>query len=464
MKNNNAVSKWLFSACIFLLVMVLPASTASGKAAIAHPFDNSVLLMISSQMRLDGEVQSALLSGGRVLALSSQAADGNEIDVLLQLYADQIAKLRASDDYDPDLEAKLIGQLEDKVDALHRHAQELDASRSRRRGGLFGFLGRAAKSLGRATGWLMGKAMDGAGDIAEFAIEDVAPQVLKEALQNGAPLNAALVRRVARELLINRVADAIARDRQKRVERLAEVDTDPAADATWEADFMEAFDEGDQGQASQPAESSGGSSGGGSGGNSGPDIVTYDFTYADTIQSRVQSFTAEMYWQAVCSSRIRPFFDAAGHLEFDRAAMTASGWVEAREHSVEYKSDTGEEWYNLNMYFRVTFTDLPVVPGDHSSVAVQFQGFGDGTATIGGTMLCGKPDSVNGGITFYTASDQAANNNPVPIVIRIYTPGYTIGGTPATLTIHTSEDVESANGLYYRFNFSLDQPIDVPQP
>ena len=63
MKNNNPVTKWVFTIFIFLVVILLPAGIASAEAAIAHPFDNSVLLMISSQMRLDGEVQSALLPG-----------------------------------------------------------------------------------------------------------------------------------------------------------------------------------------------------------------------------------------------------------------------------------------------------------------------------------------------------------------------------------------------------------------
>ena len=53
-----------------------------------------------------------------------------DIEKRLWAAADQ---LRASDDYVPDLEAQLISQLEDKVDALRRQAQELDASRRRRR-------------------------------------------------------------------------------------------------------------------------------------------------------------------------------------------------------------------------------------------------------------------------------------------------------------------------------------------
>ena len=444
-----------------MLLMFLPASGVQAQTAIAHPFDNSVLLMISSQMRLDGEVQSALLPGGRVQALSRQAASGNEIDVLLQLYTDQIAKLRASDDYDPNLEAKLISQLEDKVDALRRQAQELAASRSRRRGGLFGFLGRAVKSLGRATGWLMGKTMDGAGEIAEFAIEDVAPQVLKEAVQNGAPLNAALVRRVARELLINRVTDAIARERQKRAERLAEIDSDPAADATWEADFMEAFEEGDE---NSPAGSNSGSSGGG---NVGADIVIYDFTASDAFNfttGTIGGLSWVDYWRSSSngdSFTLSSIELSAGsvHLEFNRTEMTASGWVEGSGQS---ESNA----YSQSGNFRVEFSDLPLAApsGFEPEVALRFSGTGTGTASISGSVLFSHRNPEGGPDTTYTSSGQVSNHNPVPVTISLYIPGYTSGSHPITMNINSYPGAEPASGFEYSFSFSFDQPIDLPLP
>jgi hypothetical protein len=83
-------------------------------------------------------------------------------------------------------------------------------------------LNRAFNWLGRQTGRVVGGLMDGAGKIGIFAIEEVAPQVLKEAVQGGVPLNAALVRRVARELLINRVADAVTNHQYRRAARLSD--------------------------------------------------------------------------------------------------------------------------------------------------------------------------------------------------------------------------------------------------
>ena len=56
--------KILISVVLISLILgILPASGTQAKAAITHPFDNAALLMISSHIRLDGKVESAVMAG-----------------------------------------------------------------------------------------------------------------------------------------------------------------------------------------------------------------------------------------------------------------------------------------------------------------------------------------------------------------------------------------------------------------
>ncbi|MEJ2759349.1 MAG: hypothetical protein P8046_12785 [Anaerolineales bacterium] len=236
---------FLLAICIFsLLIGLFPVTAVQAEPTFQHPFENSALLMFSANMRLDGDVHSAQGVSGHLLVPSLQASDGNEIDVLIDLYSAQIVKLRDSDTYSLGQEAQLIAQLEAKVQALNQRAQELRAARNpiQPRRGLgralrwaAGKVNRSLKGVGRVTGKLVGAVMDGSGKIVEFAIEEVAPRVLKEALQSGVPINMALVRRITRELLINRVTDAFVRDQQRRAEGVK--DLDPGEQATLAADI-----------------------------------------------------------------------------------------------------------------------------------------------------------------------------------------------------------------------------------
>ena len=461
MKRSEKRSKSLLWIGALLLAVLIPADKVRAQLAIPHPFDDAALLMISSQMRLDGEVQSALLLGGRTLAPSRQTAIGNEIDVLIQLYSDQITKLRVSDNYDPDLEAKLINQLEKKVDALHQQAQELANRRNRGRGGFFGFLGRAVKSLGQATGWLMGKAMDGAGKVAEFAIEDVAPQVLKEALQNGAPLSAALVRRVARELLINRVADAITRDQQKRAVGLPPVEVEVIDD------LLGAFEEQDKsgsfqgdlesGEILETNEE-----------QVGP-VVTYEFSLADLTSGNTTFHPGDFGYRLMdpehgCWEGQQDLDFLSIVLHFDTQAMTASGTISGQTQEIKYSEPSPyiDQYLALDGSggFTMTFSDIPATP--YGEYGWEFSGFGTADLNYGGTLGCAYWDSVNDEMIYLSVNDQLSSTGISSDVYFVVD----LSGSGASLDLLSSGEVEHPEnlGLYYLVEFVTDQPIDLPAP
>ncbi len=217
------MKKTIIFGILAALMIILPLHSVRAAEKIDYSFENSVLLMISNHMRLNGDVESANVGNGHLLSVPvKQLAqqDKNEIDILIELYASQIAGLRRSGNHSPELEDQLINSLEDKVNDLKERAPKLvEVRRTRRRGGLFGFFGRVAKAVGRGTGWVMGKTMEGAGKVVQFGIEEVAPRVLKKAIWGTNPLGSALYRAVVRDLLIKRVEAVIIRQVEKRAER-----------------------------------------------------------------------------------------------------------------------------------------------------------------------------------------------------------------------------------------------------
>jgi len=232
---------------ISLLFGMVPVIEVRAEESVGHSFDDAALLMFSSQMRLDGEVQSAMIPGGHLMKIPEQASSWNEVDILIKLYANQIAKLRADDLYTPDREADLVDELESRISSLQKKSQAVN-NRRRGGGGLFDVIKRGVKSLGRFTGRVVGGLMEGAGKVVGFAIEEVAPKVLKEALMNGAPINAALVRKVVRELLLHRAEIALERKLEARDRWLAAMEGGEV-DAADVAGLQEAFEEDDQGPA-----------------------------------------------------------------------------------------------------------------------------------------------------------------------------------------------------------------------
>ncbi|RLD03034.1 MAG: hypothetical protein DRI65_13745, partial [Chloroflexota bacterium] len=204
------MKKTIIFGILAALMIILPLHSVRAAEKIDYSFENSVLLMISNHMRLNGDVESANVGNGHLLSVPvKQLAqqDKNEIDILIELYASQIAGLRRSGNHSPELEDQLINSLEDKVNELKARATKLvEVRRPRRRGGFFRDLGRGfnngLKAIGRATGWVMGKTMEGAGKVVQFGIEEVAPRVLKKAIWGTNPLGSALYRAVVRDLLI----------------------------------------------------------------------------------------------------------------------------------------------------------------------------------------------------------------------------------------------------------------------
>lgn len=453
--------KTILAIFVILLVAIVPANNVLAEPVIEHPFDNSALLMISANMRLDGNVTSAQgVNSQHLLAPSLQASDGNEIDALIDLYSAQIAKLRASDTYSEGQEAALIAQLEAKVQALNQQAQALNAKRApiQPRGGLgralrwaAGRINQGVKGVGRVTGKLVGAVMDGTGEIVEFAIEDVAPQVLKEALQSGVPINAALVRRITRELLINRVSDAILRNQQRRAGQLPPVEVEEVDD------LMEAFEEDEKTESIQE----------GAAPQDVPEptqaaeaqVVTYTFTLADHTGVENYLFPGDFGTRLTdkacwAGGQILDSVDVV--LQFDLEAMTLSGTVRGETHEVEYSFD------QLLMLdgtggFEATFSDIPATP--YGENAWKFSGWGTADVNYGGTLGCDNYDAEAQDYVYFTLEDQLSLTD-VPAEVHLVVS--LAGEEPAVDLLCSNPDNDL--GLNFIVQFQTNQAIDLPAP
>jgi uncharacterized small protein (DUF1192 family) len=171
-------------------------------------------MMASHNMLIDG----GLASGNPKMASVTPQASVNEVDILLDIYANQLYELDRLG-YSDDVKLRLVDELDKKLYALESKAQRLDAERqNRRRGGLFRNFARA---LGRATGWVVSKAMDATGKIVQYSIEEVGPQLLKDAVFSGTPLTGAAFRAKFREMIRNRVRAVVNRKIETRLAALA---------------------------------------------------------------------------------------------------------------------------------------------------------------------------------------------------------------------------------------------------
>jgi hypothetical protein len=206
-----------------LLFSNLPVTETSAARIVTHEADDALLLMLASHSMLSGEV----LGGGNLKsARLQQQASANEVDILINLYSQQILELDKNG-YNAKLNARLLDELETKVQALQAKSQRLEAERHhRRRGGFFRGLARA---LGRATGWVVSKAMQVTGKVVQFGIEEVGPQMIKDAVFSGTPLTGAAFRAKFREILRRRVRDAL---NHKVETRLAALSSEPAPDSS----------------------------------------------------------------------------------------------------------------------------------------------------------------------------------------------------------------------------------------
>ncbi|MBN2045346.1 MAG: hypothetical protein JW757_10030 [Anaerolineales bacterium] len=464
-KTNFAIISVLVT---FLMLGMAPGSSRQAAAAGDHPMDQALLLMFSSHMRMAGDVELAQLSSAHLAAPPSQTqADiDNEINAVIDLYVTMIANLQASGNYSRAVEDQLVSQMNEKVDALQAKAQALEAKRSNsNRGGFIRSVGRAfnrvVKAVGRGTGWVVGKAMDGAGEVGTFAVEEVTPQVLREYALGGAPLNAKLFRHVARELLKKRVRTAAENYVLRLAERInkrqaaqgeALPTLDPVAQATqdaWDADFMEAFEEGDEGGQTDSG-----------GGTSGPNFTTYTFTDRDVPNFGSSSFGTSMFtwhrWTGHVPDAYLPIYNYCFYVSnipietgtvrvtFDQETMTASGSIEGDFHITQTSlAEMGTDEIDVRGSYRIEFSNLP---GTSTDNGYTFKGTGNADLQIGGSIICRGRDTDTDQDFFKPIPDESSAQMQIPLSVTLWNPGTMVGGSqPATVSI--SGDAGPVNDL-----------------
>lgn len=203
---------------ILVILVLLSSSVIPTKVQAAqkieHDADDAILLMAASHRMLDSEVA---YSGVPKTAAIFPQSNANEVDILIDIYSQQIDRARQMG-YGDQLEARLLDELEAKVFNLQQKAQAVEAERNSRR--RRGFFRRFFRSLGRGVGWVMGKVMEGGGKVVQFGIEEVAPQMIKGAVFGGSPLTAAAFRATFRQMLRKRIEEVIIRKVENRAAAL----------------------------------------------------------------------------------------------------------------------------------------------------------------------------------------------------------------------------------------------------
>ena len=483
---KSLIQKLIILLCVFTLVLpALPLETATAQAAIAHPFEQSVLLMASSHMRLNGDVLSVQLDSGHLLApAAQQIVIDNEVDILINLYKARITALRQGSDYSPELEAKLISELEEKVAALEKDKGTLVQVRQRRH--RRGFFRKLARGAGRFFGTLVGGAMEGAGKIVQFGIEEVAPRVLKEAIRSGNPITGALVRSVVKELLLKRVEKAVMRELEKRAERLenrranGESLDDEGIDLADSMETQAVIEETQfaiqktQSAIQQPTEGNSGEQPADPGAQSSGNLVVYDFTAEDAFNFDSDWGVGSLGWNTMgdssgadwCYPNSGGIVDSAtGHLEFNLDTMTVSGWIEESVQNTTYQENYTSS--DVQGSFRVTFSDLAMYtesgPG-YEGYSWQFKGEGIVNASFSGQVLCKDYGTSTEPDNYYMISDQTSLSSATISVNGIlFKPGFvTSVGDPLTLNLFGGLPEE--NTLHITYSFSFSDPLAVPLP
>ena len=213
MKNAEKIVSFIVT--ITLLFATLPATDTTASPVITYEADDAVLLMLASHSLLSGD---GLASGNPKTASVQPQANANEIDILTDLYRQQIVELNQLG-YGDDVKARLLEELEKKVQTLNAKSQRLEFERRNWRRG--GFFRRFFRAVGRATGWVVSKAMEGTAKIVQYSIEEVAPKMIKDAVFNGAPLTGAAFRAVFKDMLRQRVRAILDRKLEARMGAIA---------------------------------------------------------------------------------------------------------------------------------------------------------------------------------------------------------------------------------------------------
>ena len=123
-----------------LLLTTFPDVIATASPSVNHEADDALLLMLASHnMLMDG----GLASGHPRAAAVNLQTNENEVKILTDIYRQQIAEVNQQG-YGDHIKARLLLELDTKLQILEAKARRLDAERqNRRRGGLFGRFFRA---------------------------------------------------------------------------------------------------------------------------------------------------------------------------------------------------------------------------------------------------------------------------------------------------------------------------------
>jgi hypothetical protein len=204
-----------FANLILLLVFLsglVSACSPVGSSISAHDQEHALLLQISSHVRLTGEpdLSSYVSNSPRTLKLASlrplaAPATTTELDIVVDLYSTYLSRLQAGGNLTNSHVDKLATQLQRKIQNLNKRSEQLENRRGRRRRGLAGFFRRVGRSIGRFVRQL-GRAL---GRAAEYLIEEVAPDVIRNMVLTGQPLNAKVFWSGVRKLVRTRLKTAI---------------------------------------------------------------------------------------------------------------------------------------------------------------------------------------------------------------------------------------------------------------
>lgn len=212
----------LITNLVLLLVFVggfIPACLPTSDSSVPHDQEHALLLQISSHVRLTGEPdlgsyssnQSSLTKLAYLRPLVAPATT-TELDILLGLYSTYMSRLQAKGNLTDRHVDTLVNQLQRKINNLNKRSEQLEKRRSRRRRGLAGFFRRVGRAIGRFVRQL-GRAI---GKAAEYLIEEVAPEVIRDMVLTGQPLSAKVFWKGVRKVVRSRLKRAVGLNLAKR--------------------------------------------------------------------------------------------------------------------------------------------------------------------------------------------------------------------------------------------------------
>ncbi|MGD2162692.1 MAG: hypothetical protein PVG04_06335 [Anaerolineales bacterium] len=200
---------------VFLLGLVPSCSTSPPPRGQ----DEALLLSIASHARMSGdsglsEYSVVPVPAQKLSAVSFKIAPQTptELDILVDLYSSYLNTMRSQGDLSDSNVDRLVDQLQGKIATLQKRSAQLKRRRSRRGGGLGRFFRRVGRGIGRFVRRL-GRAI---GRAAEYLIEDVAPEVIKEMVLTGQPLTAKVFWSGVRRLVRTRIKRAVGTNLARR--------------------------------------------------------------------------------------------------------------------------------------------------------------------------------------------------------------------------------------------------------